>query len=64
MFQPKEKDWLVGCKSKPPIYAVSIRPTSNLVTHTDWKWGAGEEKKNHPNADQKKTGPAMFISIK
>ena len=29
-----------------------------------WKWGAGEEKKNHPNADKKKTGPAMFISIK
>ena len=32
-------DWLNGFKSKTHIYAVYKRPTSDLGTHADWKWG-------------------------
>ena len=39
MPQPKDKDWLNGYKKKTYVYAVYKRPTSNLGTHTDWKWG-------------------------
>ena len=35
MPQPKDKDWLNGYKNKTPIYAVYMRPTSNLGMHTD-----------------------------
>ena len=40
MLQPKDKDWMNGYKNKTPIYAVYKRPTSNLGTLTNWKWGA------------------------
>ena len=39
MPQPKDKDWLNGYNNKTRVYAVYKRPTSNLGTHTDWKWG-------------------------
>ena len=57
MLQPKDIDWLNGYKKKTPIYAVYKRLTSDLGTHTDWKWGM--EKKN-----QKKAGVATLISDK
>ena len=42
MLQPKDIDWLKGYKNKTCIYAVYKRPTSDLGTHTDWKWGDGK----------------------
>ena len=42
MPEPKYKDWLNGYKNKTTIYAVYKRPTSNLGTHTDWKWRAAK----------------------
>ena len=42
MLQPKDIDWLNGYKKKTCIYAVYKRPTSDLGTHTDWKWGDGK----------------------
>ena len=42
MLQPKDRDWLNGFKNKTRIYAVCKRPTSDLGTHTDWKWGYGK----------------------
>ena len=39
MLQPKVTDRLNGYKTKTQIYAVYKRPTSDLETHTDWKWG-------------------------
>ena len=51
MLQPKDTDWLNGYKNKTHIYAVYKRPTSDLGTHTDWKWGDG-------------TGVAILISDK
>ena len=61
MPQPKDKDWLNGCKNKTPIYAVYKTPTSNQGTHTDWKWRAG---KRYASRDQKKAGVAILISDK
>ena len=37
---------------------------THLKTHTDWKWRAGEKKKNHTNRDQKKAAVAIPISDK
>ena len=62
MPQPKDKDWLNGYK-KTPIYAVYKRPTSNLGTHTDWKWRAGKRYFTQIG-DQKKAGLAILISDK
>ena len=39
MLQPKDTDWLNGYKNKTHIYVVYKRPTSDLGTNTDWKWG-------------------------
>ena len=61
MTQPKEKDLLNEYKNKTPIFAIYMRPTSNLGTHKDWKWGAG--KRFHAN-DHKKAGVAILISDK
>ena len=36
MFQPKDIDWLNGYNN---IYAINKTPTSDMGTHTDWKWG-------------------------
>ena len=63
MPQPKEKDWLNGYKNKTPLYAVYKRPTSNLGTHTDWKWRAGKRYFTQIG-DQKKAGLAILISDK
>ena len=38
MPQPKDIDWLAKWIHKTCIYAVNKRPTSDLGTHTDWKW--------------------------
>ena len=63
MLQPKDKDWPNGYKNKPTIYAIYKRLTSNLGTHTDWKWG-GWKKIFCVNEDQKKAGIAILISDK
>ena len=56
MLQPKDKDGLNGYKT--PIYTVYRRPTSNLRTHTDWKWSVGKRY-----FMQKKVGWQHFSSI-
>ena len=48
MHQPKDIDWLHGYKNNTPIYAVYKKPTSDLGTHTDWKW---RYEKNVSHAD-------------
>ena len=40
MLQPKDID--NGYKNKTHIYAVYNRLTSDLGTHTGWKWGDGK----------------------
>ena len=62
MHQPKDTDWLNGYKNKTHIYAIYKRPTSELGTHTDWRWGDG--KIFHANINQKKAGIAIFVSSK
>ena len=62
MFQPKDTGSLNGYKIKTHIYAVYKRPTSDLGTHTDWKWGDG--KIFHANGNQKKAGVAILMSDK
>ena len=37
MFQPKDTDWLNGCKNKTHIYALYKKPTSDLNTQIDRK---------------------------
>ena len=43
---PQPKDWVAEwTKNKTHIYAyMHKRPTSDLATHTDWKWG--DRKRN------------------
>ena len=60
MLPPKATDWLNGYKNKTHIYAVYKRPTSDLRTHTDWKWGDGK-RYTIANANQKKSGVAILI---
>ena len=60
---PKDIDWLNGHKNKTRIYAGYKRPTSELGTHTDWKW-EDEKKIFHANGNQKKAGVAILISDK
>ena len=62
MHQPKEIDWLNEYRNKTCIYAVYKRPTSDLRTNTDWKWGDG--KTFHANGNRKKAGVAILISDK
>ena len=62
MPQPKDKDWLNGCKNKTPIYVVYKRSTSKQGTHTDWNWRAG--KRYSTQIDQKKARVAILISDK
>ena len=61
MLKPKDIDRLNGYKNKTHIYVVYMRPTSDLGTHTDWKWGDG---KRYANGNQKKAGEAILISDK
>ena len=63
MLQPKDTGSLNGYKNKTHIYAVYKRPTSDLGTHTDWKWGDGK-KIFHANGNQKKDWVAILISDK
>ena len=63
MLQSKDIDWLNGYKKKTHIYAVYKRSTSDLGTHTDWKWGDGK-KIFHANGNQKKARLAILISDK
>ena len=62
MLQAKDTGSLNGYKNKTHLYAVYKRPTSDLWTHTDWKWGDG--KIFHVNGNQKKAGVAILISDK
>ena len=61
MLQSKDIDWLNGYKNKTHIYAVYKRPTSDLGTHTDWKWGDG---KGIPCKQKSKERVAILISDK
>ena len=63
MPQPKDKDWLNGYKNKTLIYAVYERPTSNLGTHTDWKWRAGKSYFTQMET-KNKAGVVILISDK
>ena len=62
---PTKKDTglLNRYKNKTHIYAVYKRPTSDLGTHTDWKWG-DRKKIFHANGNQKKAGGAILESEK
>ena len=62
MLQTKDIDWLNRYKNKTHIYAVYQRPTSDLGSHTHWKWGDG--KIFHTNGNQKSAGVAILISEK
>ena len=47
------------------IYAIYKGPTSDLGTHTDWKWGDGKRYSIfHANGNQKKAGVAIPTSDK
>ena len=48
---------------KTPIYAVYKRPTSNLGTHTDWKWRAGKSYFTQMET-KNKAGVVILISDK
>ena len=63
MLQPKDTDWMNGYKNKTHLHALYKRSTSDLGTHTDWKWGDGK-KIFHVNGNQKKAGVAILISDK
>ena len=63
MLQPKDTDWLNGYKNKTHIYAVYKKLTSDLKTHTDWKWEEGKYI-FHANEKQKKAGVTILISEK
>ena len=62
MLQPKDTDWLNGCKNKIHIYAVFKKLTSDLKTHIDKV--RGWKNIFHANGKQKKAGVAIFISDK
>ena len=52
-----------GYKNKTHIYAVYKRLTSDLGTHTHWKWG-DREGYSTQKENQKKAGVAFLISEK
>ena len=64
MLQPKDTGSLNGYRNKTHIYAVYEKPTSDLGTHTDWKWGDGKKKIFHANGNQKKAGVTILTSDK
>ena len=61
MLQPKDIVWLNGSKDMNYIYAVHKRPTSELGTQVEWKWGM--EKRYHMQMEVK-AGVAIPISDK
>ena len=63
MLQPKDIDWLNGYKNKTHVYAAYKRLTSELETHTNWKWG-DKKRVFHVNGNQKKAGVAILIPDK
>ena len=63
MLPAKDIDWLNGYKNKTHIYAVYKRPTLDLGTHTDWKWG-DRKKIFYASGNQKKAGASILISDK
>ena len=63
MLQPKDIDWLNGYNHKMHIYAAYKRPTSDLGTHTDRKWGDGK-RYSMQKGKKKKAGVATLISEK
>ena len=56
MLQPKDTGLLNDYKNKTHIYAVYRRPTSDLGTHTDWKWGDGKRYSIHVEIKRKLEG--------
>ena len=62
MLQPKDTDWLNGCKNKIHIYAVFKKLTSDLKTHIDKV--RGWKNIFHANGKQKKAGVAILGSNK
>ena len=63
MLQPKDTDCLNEYKNKSHIYAVYKKPTSDLKTHTDWKWEDGKIY-SMKMGSKKKAGVAILISDK
>ena len=61
ILKPKDTYWLNGYKNKTCIYDAYKRPTSDLQTHTDWKWG-DEKRYFDANGNEKKAGVAKTIS--
>ena len=53
-------EWI---QKQDPYICCYKRPSSDLGTHTDWKWG-DEKKIFHANGNQKKAGVAILISDK
>ena len=60
MLQPRDIDWLNVYQNKTRIYANCKRPTSDLGTHTDWKW----KKLFYTNGNHKKAEVAILVSDK
>ena len=58
MLQPKDTDWLNGYKNKTHTYAVYKRPTSDLGTQADWKWG---DRKRYSMQTEIKAGRVIVI---
>ena len=61
MHQSRDTDWLNRYKIKTHVYAAYKWPTSDLQTHTDWKWG-DEKRYFDANGNEKKAGVAKTIS--
>ena len=55
MLQPKDTDWLNGYKNQTHIYAIYMKPTSDLKTHIDYfpcKLEAKESWSSNPHIRQ------------
>ena len=63
MLQPKDTGSQNEYKNKAHIYAVYKTPTSDLGTHTDWKWGDGKRYSMQMEI-KKKAGVTILISDK
>ena len=60
MLQPKDIDWLNGCKNKPHIYAVYKRPTSDTYRLKVRGW----KNSFYANGNQNKAGLPILIPDK
>ena len=62
MLQPKDTDWMNGCKNKTHIYAVYKKPTSDL---RDIQTESERVEKYIPGKwEAKEAGVAILISVK